>query len=118
MRRVRAQRSSGPSSSPAASSLAGFLGPAAGVGGAAASVLLNTLVIAGLFKLMVERDLSWTEIRLGAFVGGIGSGRVSLPPLAASREDFAVDAVAGDDEMGRSSWFRGELRRQIGRAHV
>lgn len=56
----------------AASSLAGFLGPAAGVGGAAASVLLNTLVIAGLFKLMVERDLSWTEIRLGAFVGGIG----------------------------------------------
>ncbi len=56
----------------AASSLASFLGPAAGVGGAVGSVLLNTLVIAGLFKLMVERPLTWSEIRLGALVGGIG----------------------------------------------
>lgn len=56
----------------AASSLSSFLGPAAGVGGVAASVVLNSLIIAGLFKLMVEREISWSEIRLGALVGGVG----------------------------------------------
>lgn len=56
----------------AASSLAGFLGPAAGVGGAVASAALNSLVIAALFKVMVERKLSWAEIRWGALVGGVG----------------------------------------------
>jgi len=56
----------------AASSLAGFLGPAAGAGGAIASALLNTVVIAALFKLMVERDLAWREIRWGAIAGGVG----------------------------------------------
>jgi len=62
----------------AASSLSGFLGPAAGVGGVAASVVLNTLVIAMLFKLMVERDLTWAEIRVGAFVGGVGWAALQL----------------------------------------
>ena len=55
-----------------ASSLAAFLGPAAGIGGVLASVVLNTAVIAGLFRIMVERPLGWSEIRLGALVGGVG----------------------------------------------
>lgn len=56
----------------AASSLSGFLGPAAGIGGIVASALLNTLVIAALFKIMVERDLTFAEVRWGALSGGIG----------------------------------------------
>lgn len=56
----------------AASSLASFLGPAAGVGGAAASAVLNAAVIAALFKLMVERPITWPEIRYGALFGGVG----------------------------------------------
>lgn len=56
----------------AASSLASFLGPVAGIGGALASVILNSIVIAALFRIMVERKLEWSEIRLGAIVGGVG----------------------------------------------
>ena len=54
-----------------ASSLASFLGPAAGAGGAVASVVLNALVLAVLFRLMVNRDLTWGEVKWGALVGGV-----------------------------------------------
>lgn len=54
-----------------ATTLASFLGPAAGVGGIAASAVLNGAIIAVLFKVMVERDLSWAEIRWGAVFGGV-----------------------------------------------
>lgn len=56
----------------AASSLASFLGPAASIGGLLASVIVNAAVIAVLFRLTVERTLAWTDVRLGAIVGGIG----------------------------------------------
>lgn len=54
-----------------ASSLASFLGPAAGVGGIAASVVLNTAIMATLFKVMIDRDVTWREIRWGALFGGV-----------------------------------------------
>ncbi|MEZ5321856.1 MAG: YihY/virulence factor BrkB family protein [Microthrixaceae bacterium] len=55
-----------------AASAAAFLGPAAGLGGAVLSVLVNAAVIATLFRLMVERPLGWGEVRIGALFGGIG----------------------------------------------
>ena len=56
----------------AAGSLASFLGPAAGLGGAVASVVINAAVIGSLFRVMVERDLTWREVRWGALAGGVG----------------------------------------------
>ncbi|MFN8052360.1 MAG: YihY/virulence factor BrkB family protein [Acidimicrobiales bacterium] len=56
----------------AASSLASFLGPAAGVGGALVSVLVNAAVIALMLHIMVERRPTWSEVRWGALFGGVG----------------------------------------------
>ena len=55
-----------------ASSLSTFLGPAAGIGGVVVSAVVNALVIAALFRLMVERTLTWSEIWPGALFGGVG----------------------------------------------
>ncbi len=55
----------------AASSITAFLGPAAGIAGLAAGVLLNAAILATLFRVSVERKLSWAEVRWGALFGGV-----------------------------------------------
>ena len=55
----------------AASSAVSFLGPGAAIGGLAISVVINAAIMALLFRLMVERSLSWAEVLPGALFGGV-----------------------------------------------
>ncbi|HMS13351.1 MAG TPA: YihY/virulence factor BrkB family protein [Microthrixaceae bacterium] len=56
----------------AVSSVVSALGPAARIGGYVGAGLVNAIVIALLFKLMVEQPLTWRDVAPGALFGGIG----------------------------------------------
>ncbi len=55
----------------AASSVVTFLGPAAQVGGYFAAVIVNSVVIAGLFRLLTHEKLTLAQLWPGAVFGGV-----------------------------------------------